>query len=94
MIGISTDDYPENALGWLRQSNATLTHYIDQQLELETMLGASHLPLTVLVDANGKVVRKVTGAQAWDGARAAAWIRDAFGPGKGAATAPAGRTVR
>ncbi len=78
IIGISTDDFAENAQGWLRQSNATLTHYIDQQLEMETMLGASHLPLTVFVDANGKVLRKVTGAQDWTGPRAAGWIRAAF----------------
>lgn len=28
------------------------------------MLGATHLPLTVLVDAKGRVVRKVVGAKA------------------------------
>ncbi len=78
VIGISTDDYVDNAKGWLRESNATLNHYLDQQLELETMLGASRLPLTLLVDADGRVLRRVTGAQQWDGAEAARWIRTAF----------------
>ncbi|MEY4100203.1 MAG: hypothetical protein RL300_1374, partial [Pseudomonadota bacterium] len=54
VIGISTDDYPEAAKGFLRKSQATMNHYIDRQLELENMLGASNLPLTLLVDAKGK----------------------------------------
>jgi hypothetical protein len=53
VIGISTDDYIDKALAYLRQSNATINHYLDRQLEMENMLGATHLPLTVLVDAKG-----------------------------------------
>jgi hypothetical protein len=30
------------------------------------MLGANTIPLTVLVDANGKVLAKVRGAHEWD----------------------------
>jgi len=63
VIGISTDDYPDAAKGFLRKSNATLNHYIDRQLELENMLGADHLPLTVFVDAKGRVLAKVVGAR-------------------------------
>lgn len=66
VIGISTDDYVDRALAFLRRSNATLSHYIDRQLELEHMLGASHLPLTVLADAQGRVLLKVSGAREWD----------------------------
>ena len=72
LIGISTDDYPEKARGLLKNTNATISHYIDRQLQLENMLGASQLPLTVLVDANGRVVEKVYGAKEWDGARSPA----------------------
>lgn len=79
VIGISTDDERALALGWLRSSNATLSHYIDHQLQLETLLGASRIPLTVLVDASGRVVDKVYGAQEWDGAEMRARIRRAFG---------------
>ena len=32
VIGISTDDYPQAARAWLRQSNATLNHFIDERL--------------------------------------------------------------
>ncbi|MDH4060150.1 MAG: TlpA family protein disulfide reductase, partial [Aquincola sp.] len=56
VVGVSTDDYRDRALRWLAASNATINHYIDRRLELETMLGASQLPLTVLVDADGRVL--------------------------------------
>jgi len=66
VIGISTDDYIDKAQAYLRSSHATIDHYIDQALQMEHMLGASRLPLTVLVDARGKVLRKVVGAREWD----------------------------
>jgi thiol-disulfide isomerase/thioredoxin len=67
LIGISTDDHVAAAQAFLQRSNATLSHYIDRQLQLEHMLGAAELPLTVLVDAQGRVLEKVVGARAWDG---------------------------
>jgi thiol-disulfide isomerase/thioredoxin len=79
VIGISTDDYVDNAKAALDASNATITHFIDSQLRLENMLGASRLPLTVLVDPDGRVVQKVYGARAWDGADALQLIADGFG---------------
>jgi len=79
MIGISTDDYPEKAKGALQSSNATITHFIDSKLQLENMLGASQLPLTVLVDADGRVLKKIYGAKAWDSPQALQLIDDTFG---------------
>jgi len=78
VIGISTDDYEDRAAAWLNRSNATINHYIDGQLQLETMLGAKRLPLTVLVDAGGRVVDKVYGAQEWDSAESLKRIGRAF----------------
>ncbi|WP_296541152.1 TlpA disulfide reductase family protein [Rhodoferax sp.] len=78
VIGISTDDYPEAAKGFLRKSKATLNHYIDRELELEHMLGADRLPLTVLVDASGRVLNKIVGAREWDSPQAQQLIRHAF----------------
>lgn len=78
IIGISTDDYPEAARAQLQRSNATISHYIDSQLRLENMLGASQLPLTVLVDAHGRVLEKVYGAREWDGPEALKLIGQAF----------------
>ncbi len=78
VIGISTDDYPEAAKGFLRKTNATFNHYIDSHLLLENMLGAERLPLTLLVDAQGRVLLKVYGAREWDSAESLELIRTAF----------------
>ncbi|MDE3010118.1 MAG: hypothetical protein KGI67_04460, partial [Pseudomonadota bacterium] len=78
VIGISTDDYAENAQEWLQRSNATLNHFLDRQLQMEHMLGAAHLPLTVLVDARGRVLDKIVGAQDWSSSEAAALLRRRF----------------
>ena len=74
VIGISTDDHEAAAKSYLRAANATLNHYIDQGLELENMLGADRLPLTVLLDAQGKVLGKHYGACEWDKPEAREWI--------------------
>lgn len=78
IIGISTDDYPEQARAALSEANATISHYIDVRLQLETLLGASRLPLTVLVDAEGRVVDRIYGARAWDSPDALEIIARAF----------------
>jgi thiol-disulfide isomerase/thioredoxin len=66
IIGISTDDYVEKAESLLKNTNATISHFIDTRLQMENMLGASKLPLTILVDADGRVLAKVYGARQWD----------------------------
>jgi len=68
IIGISTDDDGAQARRWLKQSNATISQYIDSGQKLERMLGASRIPLTVLVDAEGRVVERIYGAREWDSA--------------------------
>jgi thiol-disulfide isomerase/thioredoxin len=78
IIGISTDDYPDRARAWLKDSNATISQFIDSQLQMENMLGASRLPLTVLVGADGRVVEKIYGAREWDSPEALQLIRKAF----------------
>ena len=70
MIGISTDDYPEEAKRFVRTTKTTFSHFIDSRLQLEHMLGADRLPLTLLVDAQGKVLDKYYGAQEWDSPQA------------------------
>jgi len=80
VIGISTDDDRNAALKWLRHSNATISHYIDTgpRWVLEHMLGASTIPVTVLVDAEGRVVARVRGARDWDTAESIQLIERAF----------------
>lgn len=79
VIGISTDDYPERAQGFLQQAKTGFSHFIDSKLVLENMLGADRLPLTVLVDAEGRVLAKYYGAKAWDSPQALEVISKVFG---------------
>lgn len=66
VIGVSIDDYRERANDFLARADTTFPHYIDQRLMLESMLGAKTIPLTILVDAEGRVLKKIRGAQEWD----------------------------
>ena len=66
VIGISTDDDGNAAAAFIRRSNVSFVNYLDSKVFLENMLGANTIPLTVLVDANGRVLEKVHGAHEWD----------------------------
>lgn len=70
VIGISTDDYPDAARGFLKKAGTSFSHFIDSKLVLENMLGANRLPLTVLVSPQGKVLAKYYGGEEWDSPRA------------------------
>ena len=78
IIGISTDDYVEPPTALLKATNATISHFIDNRLQMENMLGASQIPLTVLVGADGRVVQKVYGARQWDSPESLRLIANAF----------------
>jgi len=78
VIGISTDDYRDRANGFLKAYKITFPNYIDHALLLENMLGADHLPLTLLVDAQGKVLGKYYGSREWDSPEAVKLISAAF----------------
>jgi thiol-disulfide isomerase/thioredoxin len=78
VIGISTDDYPDAAASFLKQSNTRFRQFIDRELVLENMLGADRLPLTLLVDAHGRVLYKLYGAKDWDQPAALNLISKAF----------------
>jgi thiol-disulfide isomerase/thioredoxin len=80
VIGISTDDYPDAARSFLQKSGTAFPNFIDSKpWPLENMLGANRLPLTVLVDANGRVLAKYYGAKEWDSAQAVEVIGKTFG---------------
>lgn len=66
IIGISTDDDVSSAESFLRKSKITFDNYHDRNLFMENMLGANTLPLTVLVDARGRVLKKIYGSKEWD----------------------------
>jgi thiol-disulfide isomerase/thioredoxin len=78
IIGISTDDYADQAGTLLKNTNATISHFIDQDRRMENMLGASQLPLTVFVDADGLILKKIYGARQWDRADELRLIHETF----------------
>lgn len=68
IIGISTDDHADKAQRFVVSTGVSFDNYLDKNLLLENMLGANRIPLTILVDARGKVLKKVYGAREWDSA--------------------------
>jgi thiol-disulfide isomerase/thioredoxin len=78
VIGISTADYRDRALGFMRESRTRFPNYIDSQLFMENMLGASRIPLTLLVDSRGTVLARFYGTRDWDSKEAHAVIAKAF----------------
>jgi len=89
VIGVSTDDDFNAARAFLLSSHATISQFIDKDLIMENMLGASKLPLTVLVDADGRVLDKIFGAREWDSPEALRLIHNAF---RRQSSAPAARS--
>jgi peroxiredoxin len=80
IIGISTDDDAASARALVRETGVTIRHFIDQRLQMENMLGADRLPLTVLVDAHGRILDKIYGARQWDSEESRQLIAKAFWP--------------
>jgi thiol-disulfide isomerase/thioredoxin len=66
IIGVSTDDHRDLAAAFIQQAGVSFANYHDGDLELEKMLGARSIPLTVLVSADGKILSKVRGAREWN----------------------------
>jgi peroxiredoxin len=78
VIGISTDDYRDSALDFIKSTSINFENFIDHKLELEYMLGANTIPLTLLVDADGQVLQKARGVYEWDSPEVINAIEDAF----------------
>lgn len=78
IIGISTDDDIYAATQLLKEEKLTFNNYIDHNLQLENMLGANTIPLTIFVDANGRVLKKVRGSQKWDSLESVKLISQTF----------------
>lgn len=79
LIGISTDDDTNAAFYFLMRLGITFNNYADKNLMMENMLGANTIPLTLLIDANGKVLKKVRGFKEWDSPETIEMIGSLFG---------------
>lgn len=78
IIGISTDDYRNKAMAFIKDTHISFDNFIDHDLLLENMLGAKAIPLTILVDADGRVLTKVSGSREWDSPEIVEAISNAF----------------
>ena len=78
VIGISTDDDGSAAAAFISKSKISFTNYLDSKVQLENMLGANTIPLTILVDEKGRVLEKVRGSQQWDSPEIVAVIAEIF----------------
>ena len=78
VIGVSTDDDATAAAAFLARSRVTFDNYLDRNLLLEIMLGANTIPLTILVDAHGRVLMKIHGSREWDNAESLELIGRTF----------------
>ena len=78
VIGVSTDDYRNKAAAFIEQTGITFENFLDSKLLLENMLGANTIPITILVDADGRVVGKIRGTHVWDSPTAIDAIGAAF----------------
>jgi len=78
VIGISTDDDGDAAAAFIKKSKVTFENFLDSKVLLENMLGANTIPLTILVDANGRVIEKARGPYEWDSPDVVEAIGEAF----------------
>ena len=79
IIGVSTDDDAEAAFAFLLRSKITFDNYLDHKLMLENMLGADTIPLTLLIDGQGRVLKKFHGFHEWDSPESLQLISTIFG---------------
>jgi thiol-disulfide isomerase/thioredoxin len=79
MIGVSTDDDFNAASTFLKQAGITFGNYLDHKRKLENMLGANTIPLTLFIDAKGRVLKKVRGGRQWDSAQSIKLIAETLG---------------
>ncbi len=65
-------------VAFIKQTGITFENFLDSKLLLENMLGTNTIPLTILVNANGRVLEKVRGAYKWDSQKTIDAIGKAF----------------
>jgi len=66
IIGISTDDDASAAMQLINQQDLSFNNYIDHNMHLEKVFGASTIPLTILIDKQGTIISVIKGSQQWD----------------------------
>ena len=80
VIGVTTDDDANLAREFVARAGVSFPCYHDADQHLERrVFGAAAIPLTLVVDGQGRIVQRVLGARQWDSARSIALIESALG---------------
>ena len=95
VVALSIDQGGEPVVqDFFRQAGIKQLHlYIDQYQEAMTGLGLVALPLTLLIDRQGREIGRKLGPAAWDDPQIVATIRSRLGTTSGALGEAAGRAV-
>ena len=76
VLAINTDHEKVDASAFLKAHNAgALPVYLDSQVMMLRSFGAYGLPMTVLIDPDGKLVAKAEGPADWGGDDAVAYFK-------------------
>lgn len=78
VIGISTDDDSSAANKLIKKQQLKFKNYIDNEMALEKMFGANTIPLTILINRDGKLVSVIRGSQQWDSEKNMELIRKIY----------------
>ena len=80
VIGVTTDDDVNLAREFVARAGISFPcfHDTDQNLQ-RRVFGAAAIPLTLVVDAQGRIVQRVVGARQWDSAQSVALIESTLG---------------
>lgn len=79
VIGVTTDDDLNLAREFVVRAGIGFPCYHDADQSLRrTVFGAIAIPLTLVVDVDGRVVQRVVGARQWDSAQSIALIESAL----------------
>lgn len=80
VIGVTTDDDLNLAREFVARAGISFPSFHDADRNLRgRVFGAAAIPLTLLIDADGRVVQRVVGARNWDSAQSIALIESALG---------------
>ena len=79
VVAVSVDRKGADAQAWLKANNiAHLAYYNDSKAEIWTTLGMAGLPMSLIVDAQGREVARLPRPAAWGSDRGLAILRDAI----------------
>lgn len=78
LIGISIDDDGDAAAAFVEKLKISFKNFLDSHVFLENMLGANTIPMTILVDPDGRILMKVRGFREWDSPEVVAAIAQIF----------------